>query len=48
MTGPMSSVDPDQVENDTGVFWRTFYKLEKNLADFPNPMKMAQKVRRKK
>ncbi len=45
MTGPMSNVDPDQVENDAGVFWRTFYKLEKTFMETsPNPLKMAQKV----
>lgn len=40
----MSDVDPDQVENDAGVFWRTLYKLEKNFGDSPNPLMMAQKV----
>lgn len=44
MTGPMSGVDPDQVENDAGMFWRTFYKLEKNFGESPNPLKMAKKV----
>lgn len=44
MTGPMSGVDPDQVENDAGMYWRTFYKLEKNFGESPNPLKMAQKV----
>ena len=45
MDGSMSAVDPDDVENDTGQFWRTLYKLEKNLSDKPNPLKMASKVR---
>ena len=40
----MSGVDPDEVENDAGVFWRTLYKLEKNLQENPNPLKMAKKV----
>ena len=44
MTGPMSGVDPDEVENDAGMYWRTFYKLEKSFANQPNPLKMAQKV----
>ena len=44
MTGSMSGVDPDQVEADTGMFWRTLYKLEKNFSDTPEPLKMAQKV----
>ena len=45
MTGSMSGVDPDQVDSDTGMFWRTLYKLEKNFSDTPEPLKMAQKVR---
>ena len=44
MDGPMSEVDPDQVENDVSAFWRTLYKQEKTLSEFPNPVKMAQKV----
>lgn len=44
MDGPMSGVDPDVVENDTGTFWRTLYKLEKTFVDDENPLKMAQKV----
>lgn len=45
MDGPMSGVDPDQVENDTGTFWRGLYKLEKVFNETPNPLKMAQKVK---
>ena len=48
MTGPMTSVDPDQVENDAGMYWRTFYKLEKSFGESPNPLKMAQKVKQNK
>ena len=44
MTGPMTGVDPDQVENDTGMYWRTLYKLEKNFNESPEPLGMAQKV----
>ena len=44
MTGPMSGVDPDQVDADSGMFWRTLYKLEKNFSDMPEPFKMAQKA----
>ena len=44
MTGPMKDVDPDQVENDTGVYWRTFYKLERNFQESQFPLAMAQKV----
>ena len=45
MDGPMAQVDPDEVENDAGQFWRTLYKLEKGFQESPNPLKMAQKVR---
>ena len=44
MDGPMSGVDPDQVENETGILWRTLYKLEKGFQDNPNPLKIAKKV----
>ncbi|CAI8004188.1 Dynein heavy chain 7, axonemal [Geodia barretti] len=45
MDGPMSGVDPDQVENDVGSMWRTLYKMEKSLSEYPNPLKMAQKTK---
>ena len=45
MDGPMSGVNPDDVENDVGNFWRTLYKMEKNFSENPNPLKMASKVR---
>ena len=45
MDGPMENVDPDAVENETGIFWRTLYKLEKSFQESPNPLKMAQKVK---
>ena len=45
MDGPMSGVDPDQVENDIGAMWRTLYKMEKSFSECPSPLKMAQKVR---
>jgi len=41
----MAGVDPDKVDSDTGMFWRTLYKLEKNFSDTPEPLKMAQKVK---
>ena len=44
MDGPMSGVDPDQVENDAGSMWRTLYKLEKQFSENPNPLQMAKKV----
>ena len=46
MDGPMSTVDPDEVENDAGGFWRTLYKLEKNFSENPKPLSMASKVYR--
>ena len=44
MNGPMTGVDPDKVESDTGIYWRTLYKLEKHFNESPEPLKMAQKV----
>ena len=44
MDGPMSGVNPDQVENDVETFRRTLFKLEKSFSDTPNPLKMASKV----
>ena len=41
----MSGVDPDVVENDIGVVWRTLYKLEKGFSEQPNALNMAQKVK---
>ncbi len=40
----MGDIDPDNVENDAGNFWRNLYKLEKTFAESDNPLKMAQKV----
>ena len=44
MHGPMSGVDPDNVENDIGNLWRTFYKMQKNSSANPNLLQMATKV----
>ena len=44
MDGPMTGVDPDQVENDVSAMWRTLYKMEKSFSECPSPLKMAQKV----
>ena len=41
----MTGVDPDVVENDIGVVWRTLYKLEKEFSERPNALQMAQKVK---
>ncbi len=44
MDGAMEGVDPDEVENDAGGFWRVLYKLEKGFSEQPNPLSMATKV----
>ena len=45
MYGPLSTVDPDVVENDVGAIWRELYKLEKHFGEEANPLGMAKKVR---
>ncbi|XP_078701931.1 dynein axonemal heavy chain 7-like isoform X3 [Branchiostoma floridae x Branchiostoma belcheri] len=47
MEGPFQEVNPDQVENDVGNYWRNLYKLEKGFDDIPNAQKMANKVKTK-
>lgn len=44
MYGPLSTVDPDAVENDVGAIWRELYKLEKHFGEEANPLSMAKKV----
>ena len=44
MYGPLSTVDPDVVENDVGAIWRELYKLEKHFGEEANPLGMAKKV----
>lgn len=44
MEGPMTGVDPDDVENEVGNFWRGLYKLEKGFDSVPSAKKIAGKV----
>jgi len=44
MDGPMLGVDPDDVEQEVGNFWRGLYKLEKGFESVPNAKKIAGKV----
>lgn len=44
MEGPMSHVNPDNVEVEVGNFWRALYKLEKGFENAPMPKKIATKV----
>ncbi|XP_052080869.1 dynein axonemal heavy chain 7-like isoform X1 [Mytilus californianus] len=45
MNGPMVGVDPDDVENEVGNYWRSLYKLEKQFDSIPQAKKMAGKVK---
>ena len=45
MEGPMSGVDPDEVDQEVGNFWRGLYKLEKGFDNVPSAKKIAGKVR---
>ena len=44
MEGPLGVVDPDYVEQETGNFWRSLYKSEKQFNEVPAAQKIAQKV----
>ncbi|OAF69882.1 hypothetical protein A3Q56_02324, partial [Intoshia linei] len=44
MTGPMESIDPDEVEKDVMNYNRILYKLEKTFKDSPSTRKIATKV----
>lgn len=44
MEGPMSNVNPDQVDQDVGNLWRLLYKLEKGFEGVAAPKKIAAKV----
>ena len=44
MDGPMSGVNPDNVELEVGNFWRGLYKLEKGFDGIAAPKKIATKV----
>lgn len=45
MEGPWGTMDPDKVENETGNFWRSLYKLEKQFSEVPAAQKIATRVR---
>ena len=44
MEGPLGVVDPDFVEQETGNFWRSLYKSEKQFNEVPTAQKIAKKV----
>ncbi|KAH3750217.1 hypothetical protein DPMN_184736 [Dreissena polymorpha] len=44
MDGPMSGLNPDDVEQEVGNFWRGLYKLEKAFESVPAAKKIAGKV----
>ena len=44
MEGPLGVVDPDYVEQETGNFWRSLYKSEKQFNQVPTAQKIAKKV----
>ncbi|KAM4730848.1 dynein axonemal heavy chain 7 [Anableps anableps] len=45
LIGPLSGVNPDEVEGDVGNYWRTLYKLEKGFSEIPNALKIARTVK---
>lgn len=45
MEGPWGSIDPDKVESEVGNYWRSLYKLEKQLNESPLSQKIAIKVK---
>ncbi|XP_052236951.1 dynein axonemal heavy chain 7-like isoform X2 [Dreissena polymorpha] len=47
MDGPMSGLNPDDVEQEVGNFWRGLYKLEKAFESVPAAKKIAGKVKSK-
>uniref|UniRef100_A0A4W3JI66 Dynein axonemal heavy chain 7 n=1 Tax=Callorhinchus milii TaxID=7868 RepID=A0A4W3JI66_CALMI len=47
MEGPLSAVNPDQVELDVGNYWRGLYKLERSFGDSPNGLKIAKQIKDK-
>lgn len=46
MEGPWGTIDPDKVEVEVGNYWRSLYKLEKQLNDVPLSQKIAVRVRK--
>ncbi|XP_074662516.1 dynein axonemal heavy chain 7-like [Tubulanus polymorphus] len=47
MDGPMTGVDPDNVEQEIGNLWRGLYKLEKGFENMPAAKRIAQRVKAK-
>ncbi|KAL3855114.1 hypothetical protein ACJMK2_014343, partial [Sinanodonta woodiana] len=45
MDGPMSGVNPDNVDQEVGNIWRGLYKLEKGFDSVPTAKKIATKVK---
>jgi dynein heavy chain len=46
MDGPFDQVNPEIVENESGSYWRTLYKLEKTFSEVPASRVMAANVKR--
>ena len=44
MDGPMSGVNPDNVEAEVGNTWRALYKLERGFEEIPAAKKICGKV----
>ncbi|XP_028408947.1 dynein heavy chain 7, axonemal-like [Dendronephthya gigantea] len=47
MEGPWGSIDPDVVDQETGNFWRSLYKLEKQFNDVPKAQSIAVNMKAK-
>lgn len=44
MNSKVGSYDPDDIDTDTGMYYRNIYKLEKTFADRPETLKLAETV----
>ncbi|KAJ7345507.1 hypothetical protein JRQ81_001457 [Phrynocephalus forsythii] len=47
MDGIFTKVNPDQVDMDTGNYWRALYKLEKTFHDSPNALFLTTRIKAK-
>ncbi|GLD70629.1 dynein heavy chain 7, axonemal-like protein, partial [Lates japonicus] len=45
--GPLTGVNPDNVEGDVGNYWRTLYKLEKGFTEVPKALSIATTMKAK-